>query len=282
MELKRSLSSSNLSSASASSDSKRRATTTEDFPTEDSPIGQLFNDVSIHVLLREVKHLSEFVQYGKEFLISLQGLVNNSTTKESAKIIYDKALHVWKFELCLIGACTYTIDQEPSLSDKLIFYSNDDTPVQRMDSMKKDPWLKYILGDSVLGLQNSDAFIRGFLSIIIVYWNMKDLLDSSKLGMYGRPRPTVYIPPVNEKFVRIRYMIYHVEDFQNLKEVLESKYGSSDPALAASLFEQISKFQVNSSKCGTAGLIEIVLCIEEGSSPPYPARSFTFMPLFMK
>ncbi|KAL3616661.1 hypothetical protein CASFOL_039055 [Castilleja foliolosa] len=278
MELKRNLSAAQLSSASACSDAKRRATPT---PTEDSPLGQLFNDESIHVLMDEAKDHSHLIGIGKRFLISLQGLVNNSTNEEIAKIIYDKARHFWEFEYYFHSTCTYAIDQDPSLSNKLIFYSNNDTPVQRMDFMKKDPWLEYILGDRVLGLKGSDAFIRGFLSILISYWNVKDLLYSSKLAMYRRLRPPVYIPPVYEKFVCIQYVIHHVEDFQNLREVLESKYGSN-PGLVATLFEQIRNIQVNSiyiaKTAKERAMIEIMLC-SDGFSPPYPAKSYICRPL---
>ncbi|KAL3616678.1 hypothetical protein CASFOL_039072 [Castilleja foliolosa] len=229
MELKRS-----ASSPSNETNPKRRAT-----PVEDSPLAQLFNDAGIQALARILVNNplhDKLVQSGKDFLKSLQVIMNNSP-QESANDIYEEACHVWVYDYrSLMSACTYAIDEERSLSDKLLFYTNDDPPAERMASMMKDPWLKYILG-----LEQSD-FVRGFLSILIAYWNVKELLYKYKVAQYRRTPAPEYIPPVNEKIEHVTYVIKHFEDFQNLREVLESMY--CDPALVDSLFEQISHFQV--------------------------------------
>ncbi|KAL3616680.1 hypothetical protein CASFOL_039074 [Castilleja foliolosa] len=242
----------------------------------------LIQDVGILTLVKEVKLFPKLIGKGKKFLISLKGLVKSST-EESANIVYDEARKLWKFEYSLPLACACTIDKEPSLSDKLIHYSKDAAPAERMDSMMKDEALTFILGDNVLGLKQSDTFIRGFLIILIAYWNMKDILEKTKLAIYGRIRPPAYVPRVDKKHEIIEYEIDHVEDFQNLREVLESKYGSSDPGLAASLFEQISKFQVNGMYLHTMrtwkrAMIKIGL-FSEGSNPPHPSKSFVFRAL---
>ncbi|KAL3616677.1 hypothetical protein CASFOL_039071 [Castilleja foliolosa] len=203
-------------------------------PTEDSPLAQLFNDAGIQALVRIIVNSSlhdELVQNGNEFLTSLQEIMNNSP-QESADDIYKEACHVWVYEKSLMSACTYAIDEERSLSDKLLFYTSDATPAERMASMMKDPWLEYILG-----LEQSDDFVRGFLSILIAYWNVKELLYKYKVAQYRRTPAPKYIPPVNVKFEKVTYVIKHVKDFKNLREVLESMYGN-DPDLVASLFEQ--------------------------------------------
>ncbi|KAL3616701.1 hypothetical protein CASFOL_039095 [Castilleja foliolosa] len=262
MELKRNLSAAHLSSASACSDAnKRRATPT---PTEDSPLGQLFNDVSIHALMREVEIRETLVRNGKDFLISLRKIMDNCH-EESADDIYKKALHLWEFERSLVASFAYTAKME--LADKLVFYANEESPAERMDSTMKDPWLKYILGDSVLGLQNSDAFIRGFLSILIAYWNVKDIIIKYNLGKRGLEPPSSDV-----KIDRFSYVIDHIEDFTKLRELLESNYGS-DPNVVANLFEKIREYQLEKKnlarelKSGKQARITLTLLIE-GSSPP--------------
>ncbi|KAL3616727.1 hypothetical protein CASFOL_039121 [Castilleja foliolosa] len=265
MELKRNLSAAHLSSASACSEAKRRATPT---PTEDSPLGQLFNDVSIHALMREVRDRQFLVRNGKKFLISLQRIMDNFH-EESADDIYNKARHLWEIERSLVASIAYTAKEE--LADKLVFYSNEKSAAERMDSMMKDPWLKYILGDSVLGLQNSEAFIRGFLSILIAYWNMKDLTEKYNLGIFGRRR-TPCTPSSDVKIDRLIYVIDHIEDFTKLRELLESKYGS-DPNVVANLFEKIREHQLEKKNLartlisGKQARITATLLIE-GSRPP--------------
>ncbi|KAL3616668.1 hypothetical protein CASFOL_039062 [Castilleja foliolosa] len=165
MELKRNISESHISSASACSDPKRRAT-----PSEDSPIAQIFND--------------------------------------------------------------------SSLDRKLVSYSNDKTAAERVNLMMEDPWLEYILGDRVSGSKIS-AILRGFLSIFIAYWNMDDLIIKYKLGTY-RLSPNQFTTEDHRKIDELKYVIEHVKDFRNLKEVLYSKYGS-DPVLAAKVFEKLKK-----------------------------------------
>ncbi|KAL3616717.1 hypothetical protein CASFOL_039111 [Castilleja foliolosa] len=302
MELKRNLSAAHLSSASSCSDAnKRRATPT---PTEDSPLGQLFNDASIHALMREVNGLEPLTQDGKKFLISLQRIMDNFH-EESANDIYNKARHLWEFERNLVASFRYAATKE--LRDKLVFYSDEKSPAERMDSMMKDPWLKYILG-----LENSDDCVRGFLSILIAYWNIKDLIIKYNLGKFGpeppprdvkidrlryvidhiedftislshklgtyRPPPTPYTPPKNLKRDKVIYVIEHVKYFRNLKEVVESKYGS-DPDMAAKVFEKISKYQVekmdlrNTWMSGKRARIDLVLH-SEGSSTPAPCGVF--------
>ncbi|KAL3616697.1 hypothetical protein CASFOL_039091 [Castilleja foliolosa] len=256
MELKRNLSATHLSSASACSEAKRRATPT---PTEDSPLAQLFNDASIHVLMREVNGLEPLTQDGKKFLISLQRIMDNFH-EESANDIYNKARHLWEFERNLVASFRYASTKE--LRDKLVFYSDEKSPAERMDSMMKDPWLKYILG-----LENSDDCVRGFLSILIAYWNIKDLIIKYNLGKFG-PEP----PPRDVKIDRLRYVIDHIEDFTKLRELLESNYGS-DPNVVANLFEKIRKYQLEKNNLarelisGKQARITLTLLIE-GSSPP--------------
>ncbi|KAL3616696.1 hypothetical protein CASFOL_039090 [Castilleja foliolosa] len=276
MELKRKISEAHLSSHSVCSDAKRIAAT----PSEDSPIARLFNDVSIHALMRQVKDHEYLVRNGKKFLISIQRSTDNFH-EESADDICKKARHLWEFEQKLVASCAYAAKEEYTLSEKLVCYANEESPAERMDSAMKDPWLKYILGDCVLGHKNSDAFIRGFLSILIAYWNIKELTDKYKLGTYGRPKP-LYFPKVYVKTDWVRYVIDHVEDF-NLREVLESKYGS-DPDQVASLFEQISSFQVNGMDLGkrwTIGkraMIDVVLH-GKASEPLSLAKKFVLRPL---
>ncbi|KAL3646085.1 hypothetical protein CASFOL_011265 [Castilleja foliolosa] len=107
MELKWNISSSNLSSLSASSDvmdPKRRAT-----PSEDSPIAQIYNFmwVSIsHKVVEEAKIYQYLIDNGKKFLNSLQGIGNDSP-KESADDIYNRARQIWEFERSLVSSCNY-------------------------------------------------------------------------------------------------------------------------------------------------------------------------------
>ncbi|KAL3627550.1 hypothetical protein CASFOL_028913 [Castilleja foliolosa] len=277
MEFKRKRSASSPSSTSSDlTNPKRRSTPAE----EDSPLAQLFNDVGIQALVREIKDDCELVQNGKKFLISLHGVMNKSP-EESAKYIYDEARQYWDSKISIMVAWTYAIDKEPSLFDKLVFYSNYDAPEQRMIKTINDPWLVYILGDDILGHEQSNDFIRGFLSILIAYWNMKDILfDKYKLGKYEPGRAPTSAPPINWKIESVRYVIDRVDDFKNLREVLESKYGS-DPDLVANLFEQMSNFQVNDMRLeysiwtpGKRAMIGASLCSEE-SGPFYVCGAFT-------
>ncbi|KAL3616700.1 hypothetical protein CASFOL_039094 [Castilleja foliolosa] len=273
MELKRNMSSSNLSSDVM--DPKRRAT-----PSEDSPIAQIFNDVGIHELVKDVKFYSYLVENGKEFLISLQGITKNSP-EESVDKIYIKARQIWEFHLELVSACTFAIKRDSSLSLKLVFYSNKKTAAERVNSMMEDPWLEYILGDRILGdrikAPKKYDLVRGFLSMFIAYWNMKDIIIKYKLGTY-RPFPNETYQ-ANRKMDEVIYVIEHVEDFQNLKEVVYSKYGS-DPDLAANLFEKLKKYQVermdlrNTWTSGKRARIKVGLA-REGSNPPTTCGVFT-------
>ncbi|KAL3627543.1 hypothetical protein CASFOL_028906 [Castilleja foliolosa] len=235
------------------------------------------SDVGIRALVREIKDDYELVQNGKKFLISLHGVMNKSP-EESADYSYDEARQLWEFEASLLTSYIYALDKEPSLSDKLVFYSNYDPPMQRMTAMMNDPWLGYILG-----LKKSNDFIRGFLSILTVYWNMKDIFDKYKLGEYGpgRSPASTYTPPINVKTESIRYVIDRVDDFKNLREVLESKFGS-DPDLVANLLEKISNFQVNEMrlsessiwKPGKRAMIGTGVCSED-SGPFYVCKYFS-------
>ncbi|KAL3627549.1 hypothetical protein CASFOL_028912 [Castilleja foliolosa] len=218
---------------------KRRTT-----PAGDSPLAQLFNDVGVQVLVREIKGDSELVENGQKFLISLPGLMNKSP-EESAEYIHKEARQLWGFKITLVTSYSYALDKEPSLSDKLVFYSNDDPPVQRMTAMMNDPYLGYILG-----LKKSNDLIRGFLSILIAYWNMKDIFDEYKLGEYGPGRSPAftYTPAINVKTEPVRYVIDRVDDFKNLREVLESKFGS-EPDLVANLFELTTKYEFSCMCC---------------------------------
>ncbi|KAL3628648.1 hypothetical protein CASFOL_027694 [Castilleja foliolosa] len=216
--------------------------------------------------MREVEIRETLVRNGKDFLISLRKMIMDNCHEESADDIYKKALHLWEFERSLVASFAYAGKKE--LRDKLVFYSNKNSPAERMDSMMKDPWLKYILGDDVLGLQNSDAFIRGFLSILIVYWNMKDVIIKYNLGKFG-PAPHSSDVKIDE----LTYVIDHVEDFTKLRELLESKYGS-DPNVVANLSEkQISKFQLDKRRLGRSlipgkkAMITAAVSVE-GPSPP--------------
>ncbi|KAL3627542.1 hypothetical protein CASFOL_028905 [Castilleja foliolosa] len=240
IELKRKRTASSRSSTSSDlTNPKRRAIPAE----EDSPLAQLSNDVGIQALVREVEGDDEILQISKEFLISLlQGLMNNSP-EEGANYIYDEARQIWDCKRILLSSCTYAIDKERSLLDKLMFYSNNDAPAQRMASMLKDPWLEYILGDTVSVLkQSDDAITRGFLCILIAYWNMRDILDKVKLGEYRRTPTSASITPTSKVIGRVAYVMDHPHDFQCLKTVLEAKYGTH-PDLVASLFEQITNYQ---------------------------------------
>ncbi|KAL3616714.1 hypothetical protein CASFOL_039108 [Castilleja foliolosa] len=270
MELKRNMSSSNLSSASASSDvmdTKRRAT-----PSEDSPIAQIYNDVGIHKVVEEAKIYQYLIDNGKKFLNSLQGIRNDSP-EESADDIYKRARQIWEFKRNLVRSCNYGIKKDSSLAHKLVSYSNEKTAAERVNSMKEDPWMEYILGDRVLGTKKKSAILRGFLSIFIAYWNMEDLIKKYKLGTY-QPSPTAYCPPKNLKRDKVIYVIEHVKDFRNLKEVVYSKYGS-DPDLAAKVFEKISKYQVEKMDLrntwieGKRAMIDLALH-SQGSSTPAP------------
>ncbi|KAL3616712.1 hypothetical protein CASFOL_039106 [Castilleja foliolosa] len=267
MELKkRNMSSSNLYSDVM--DPKRRAT-----PSEDSPIAQIFNDVGIHDLVREVKSYSYLVENGKEFLISLRGITKNSP-EESVNKIYVYARQIWEFQLKLVNSCFYAIEGDSSLARKLVFYSNKKTAVERVNSMMEDPWLEYILGNRILGdrIKGPKKYdlVRAFLSIFIAYWNMEDIIIEHELGTY-RPLPNETYQD-NQKIDEVIYVIEHVEDFQNLKEVVYSKYGS-DPNLAANLFEKLKKYQVermdlrNTWTSGKRARIEVPL-VSEGSNPP--------------
>ncbi|KAL3629000.1 hypothetical protein CASFOL_028046 [Castilleja foliolosa] len=229
MELKRNMSSSNLSSDVM--DPKRRAT-----PSEDSPIAQIYNDVSIHEVVEEARVYTYLIENGKKFLNSLQGIRNDSP-KESADDIYGRARQIWEFERSLVSSFNFAIKRDSSLAHKLVSYSNNKTAAERVNSMMEDPWLEYILGDRVLGSKKISAFLRGFLSIFVAYWNMEDLIIKYKMGTY-RPSPTKYCPPKDMKRDEVIYVIEHFEDFHNLKEVVDSKYGS-DPDLAAKVFEKV-------------------------------------------
>ncbi|KAL3627544.1 hypothetical protein CASFOL_028907 [Castilleja foliolosa] len=270
MNLKRKRSASTLSSTSSDLTNHKRRTTP---PAGDSPLAQLFNDVGIQALVREIKDDCELVQNGKKFLISLHGVMNKSP-EESAKYIYDEARQYWDSKISIM---------EPSLFGKLVFYSNYDAPAQRMIKTINDPWLVYILGDDVLGHEQSNDFIRGFLSILIAYWNMKDILfDKYKLGKYEPGRAPTSAPPINWKIESVRYVIDRVDDFKNLREVLESKYGS-DPDLVDNLFEQMSNFQVNDMRLeyssiwtpGKRAMIGASLRSQQSSGPFYVCRAFT-------
>ncbi|KAL3616702.1 hypothetical protein CASFOL_039096 [Castilleja foliolosa] len=249
---------------------KRRAT-----PLEDSPIAQTFNDVGIHDLVKEVKFYSYLVENGKEFLISLQGITKNSP-EESVNKIYANARQIWKFERKLVTSCIFAIKRDSSLSHKLVSYSNKKTAAERVNSMKEDPWLEYILGDDgilgecilggpIKGAKKYDL-VRGFLSIFIAYWNMEDLINKYKLGTY-RPLPKETLE-TNWTSDKVIYEIEYFEDFR----VVYSKYGS-DPVLAANLFEKLKKCQVerldlrNTWIYGKRARIRVVLA-SKGSSPP--------------
>ncbi|KAL3616703.1 hypothetical protein CASFOL_039097 [Castilleja foliolosa] len=276
MDLKRNISSSNLSSASASSDvmdPKRRA-----MPSEDSPIAQIFKDEGIHDLVIEVKFYSYLVENGKQFLISLRGITKNSP-EEIVNNIYANARQIWVFQLKLVNSCFFAIEWDSSLARKLVFYSNKKTAAERVNSMIEDPWLDYILGDRILGdrikgdrIKGPKKYdlVRGFLSMFIAYWSMEDIIIEHELGTY-RPLPNENYQD-NRKMDEVIYVIEHVEDFQNLKEVVYSKYGS-DPDLAANLFEKLKKYQVermdlrNTWTSGKRARIEVPL-VSEGSNPP--------------
>ncbi|KAL3616698.1 hypothetical protein CASFOL_039092 [Castilleja foliolosa] len=269
MELKRNISESHID-CSDLMNPKRRAT-----PAEDSPIAQVFNDASIHGVVKEAKIYTYLIDNGKKFLNSLQG-IRNGSPEESANDIYDRARQIWEFERSLVRSCNRGMKKDSSLAHKLVSYSNNKTAAERVNSMMEDPWLEYILGDRILGNKKS-AILRGFLSIFIAYWNMEDLIIKHKLGTY-RPPPTPYTPPENLKRDKVIYVIEHVKDFRNLKEVVESKYGS-DPDLAAKVFEKISKYQVekmdlrNTWMSGKRARIDLVLH-SEGSSTPAPCGVF--------
>ncbi|KAL3617022.1 hypothetical protein CASFOL_039416 [Castilleja foliolosa] len=271
-DLKRKRRASSPTSTSSDSTNPKRSAT----PAGDSPLAQLHNDVGIQALVREVGD-DELFQICKEFFFCLQGLKNNNSLKESAKYIYDEARKIWGYK-------------EPSLSDKLIYYSNNDEPAQRLTAMMNDPWLKNILGDTDTGLkQSDDAITSGILSILVAYYNMRDIIDKYKLGEYGRKRtPTsACITPISKVIGRVAYVMDHPHDFRSLRKVLEAKYGS-DPDLVASLFEQISNSQDRmnryasySSTTGKRAMFEVKLR-SDGSSPSSPITigNFFFHKIF--
>ncbi|KAL3627541.1 hypothetical protein CASFOL_028904 [Castilleja foliolosa] len=224
----------------------------------------------------------ELFQMCKDFFICLQGLKNNNSLKESAKYIYDEARKIWGYKIKLLSSCSCAINQEPSLSGKLVFYSNDDSPEQRMASMLKDPWLEYILGDTVSGLkQSDDAITRRNLKYFNRVLEYERYLKY-KLGEYGRKRtPTsACISPISKVIGSVAYVMDHPHDFRSSRRVLEAKYGS-DPDLVASLFEQISNYQDRmnrsasySSTTGKRAMFEILLR-SDGSSPITISKIFS-------
>ncbi|KAL3628646.1 hypothetical protein CASFOL_027692 [Castilleja foliolosa] len=273
MELESNISSSNLSSASASSDvmdPKRIA-----MPSAVTRISRIYKDDGIHKLVKEVKIFRYLKENSKKFLDSLEGIRNHST-EVSAEDIYKRAREIWEFEQSLASSCSYGIKKDSDLDLKLVSCADNKTAAERVILMMEDPWFEYILGERVYWSKNSEI-LRGFLSIFIAYWNMDDLNRKYKMGKY-RLSYNEYTTEHDWKIDELKYVIKHVDDFGNLEEVVYSKYGS-DPDLAANVLEQLKKFQVERMNLrrtwvsGKRARIKINL-VSEGSSPPRPCGTF--------